>query len=107
MRDIKLYHPYQNTYFNELQTKKTKSKFEIDYWGLATLNALNEILEAEKKKKIKVAVASWTPIERSAKLLDKEKRGRLIFIGQNYKAADYILNNNISEIDKTLKDKYE
>ena len=107
MRDIKLYHPYQNTYFNELQTKKTKSKFEIDYWGLATLNALNEILEAEKKKKIKVAVASWTPIERSAKLLDKEKRGRLIFIGQNYKAADYILNNNISEIDKTLKDKYK
>ena len=74
---------------------------------MATLNALNEILEAEKKKKIKVAVASWTPIERSAKLLDKEKRGRLIFIGQNYKAADYILNNNISEIDKTLKDKYE
>tara|TARA_B100000123_G_scaffold272324_1_gene254597 strand:+ start:5064 stop:6719 length:1656 start_codon:yes stop_codon:yes gene_type:complete len=107
MRDIILYHPYQNTYFNELQTKKAKSKFEIDYWGLATLNALNEILEAEKKKKIKVAVASWTPIERSAKLLDKEKRGRLIFIGQNYKAADYILNNNISEIDKTLKDKYK
>ena len=46
------------------------------------------------------------PLE-SLKLLDKRNSDKLQIIGQNYKDADYVYTNNVSEVDKNFNDKYK
>ena len=72
------YHPYQNIYFNSMFNNNAHKKFEVDYWGLSGRKFLEEILILEKNKKIiTIGVASWLPLERSVKLLDKKDRSRI------------------------------
>ena len=102
------YHPYQNIYFNSLFNNNAHKKFEVDYWGLSGRKFLEEILILEKNKKIiTIGVASWLPLERSLKLLDKKDRLRIKIIGQELQNADYIYTNFISEVDKNSNDKYK
>ena len=105
--DMVNYHPYQNIYFNKLVSDNYKKKFEIDYWGLSGVKFLKNILELEKNEKlINVGVASWLPLERSLDLIDIEERTRINIVGQNYNDAKYILDTNISEVDKNINNKY-
>ena len=103
--DIIKFHPYQGSYFNLFNVKK--NNYEIDYWGLAGVRFLEKILNDNKNKElIKIGVASYLPLERSLKMIDKELSIRLKIVGQNYSNADYIFNNNISEVNKFVDDKY-
>jgi len=102
------YHPYQNIYFNSMFNNNAHKKFEVDYWGLTGRKFLEEILILEKNKKIiTIGVASWLPLERSVKLLDKKDRSRIKIIGQEFQNADYLYTNFISEVDKNSNDKYK
>ena len=47
------------------------------------------------------------PLNRSIEILDKEVRDKIIFIGQDFKNANYIYTNNISEVDKNKNNKYD
>jgi len=104
-----IYHPYQNIYFNIIfNSPDIHKKFEVDYWGLSGKKFLNEILILEKNKSVvKIGVASWLPLHRSIKMLDKKNREKIKIIGQEYKDADYIYSNFISEVDKYNNDKYK
>ena len=103
-----VYHPFQNIYFNNYFKKISHLNFEIDYYGLSGKKFLKEILTLEKNKNvIKIGVASWLPLERSIKLLDKKERKRIKVIDGNFKNADYLYTNFISEVDKNSDDKYE
>ena len=103
-----IYHPYQNIYFNSFFNKAVHEKFEVDYWGLSGKKFLTDILTLEKNKnQIMVGVASYLPLERSVKLLDKEDRKKIIIVGQEYENADYLYSNLISEVDKSYNDKYK
>tara|TARA_X000001036_G_scaffold79179_2_gene70845 strand:- start:1820 stop:3448 length:1629 start_codon:yes stop_codon:yes gene_type:complete len=105
--EIKKFHPFQSLYFNQLIKQDKKKNFEVDYWGLAGVKFLNAILEKEKnKEEIKIAVASRIPLERSLKLLEKSKQEKIKILGQDYKNAEYIFNNNLSEVNKYKNDKY-
>ena len=103
-----IYHPYQNIYFNGFFNKAVHEKFEVDYWGLSGKKFLEDILTLEKNKnQIMIGVASYLPLERSIKLLDKEGRKKIIIIGQEYENADYLYSNFMSEVDKSYNDKYK
>ena len=103
-----VYHPYQNIYFNNFFKKDIHEKFEIDYWGLSGKKFLHYILDLEKNKKIiKIGTASYLPLERSIKLLDKNDRKKILIVGQNFQNADYLFTNFISEVDKNSNDKYK
>ena len=103
-----IYHPYQNIYFNSFFNKVAHKKFEVDYWGLSGKKFLEDILILEKdKKSIKIGVASFLPLERSIKLLDKEDRRKIKIVGQEYQNADYLYSNFMSEVDKSSNDKYK
>ena len=54
-----------------------------------------------------IGVASFLPLERSIKLLDKEDRKKIQIVGQEYQNADYLYSNFMSEVDKSSNDKYE
>ena len=102
------YHPYQNLYFNNLFKNQVNEKFEVDYWGLSGREFLENLLVLEKNKNlIKVGVASFFPLERSTKLLEKKEKEKIIIVGQDYQRADYIYSNFTSEVNKKYNNKYE
>ena len=107
--EINKFHPYQSSYFNQLITENKKGRFEVDYWGLAGVKFLEEILLINEKnsKKIKIGVASFLPLERSLKLLSPAQAKQIQIVGQEYFMADYIFNNNISEVNKFKNNKYK
>ena len=107
--DLIRFHPYQSLYFNSILTKEQKNSFEIDYWGISGVKFLKKILTLEKNNnnKINVATASFLPLERSLKLLDENDSLKINIVGQEYNKADYIFDNNISEVNKFLNRKYE
>ena len=102
------YHPYQGIYFNSFVPNHYKNKFEIDFHGISGVKFLKDILVLEKNKNtISIGVASFLPIQRSLELLDKSESKRIKIIGQEYKYADYIYKNNISEVNKNINNKYD
>ena len=100
------YHPYQSYYFNELLSDKSKNSFEGDYHGISGKHFFLKLISENKDKKIKVAVASYTPLHRSFKSLNLKLVRNFEVIGQDYKNADYIYKNNISEVNSYLNKKY-
>ena len=102
-----IYHPYQSLYFNNFLSSEKKNSFEGDYHGLATSKALQEIIKSnEEKKYINIAVGSHTPLQRGIEFLDPKDKIKIIIVGQEYKIADYIYKNNISEVDVNFNKKY-
>jgi len=103
-----LIHPFQNIYFNNYLNNISHSNFEIDYWGLSGKKFLKKTLDLEKNKNIvNIGVASWLPLARSARLLEKDEIKRLKFVEKNFDEADYIYTNFISEVDKNFDYKYK
>ena len=47
------------------------------------------------------------PLERSLKLLSPAQAKQIQIVGQEYFMADYIFNNNISEVNKFKNNKYK
>jgi len=103
-----IYHPFQKIYFNNYFNEITHQNFEIDYDGLSGKKFLEEILVLENNKNvINIGVASWYPLHRSIKLLEKQDRKKINIVGQDFQKADYIYSNFMSEVDKNINDKYK
>ncbi len=100
-------HPFQGIYFNILAGNEIHKRYEIDYWGLSNLHFLKKLIKIEKKESINIGVASWTTLNRSLPFLSDGDRNRIRIVGQEYDAADYILNNFIYEVNKNYDDKYD
>ena len=103
------YHPYQSYYFTELISDNKKNSFEGDYYGLSGKHfflKLNSEYSEFKEKKLKIAVASHTPLHRSLEGVKFDIRKKFEVIGQNYQDADFIYKNNISEVNSKLNKKY-
>ncbi len=100
------FHPYQGSFFNILAFNK--DGYEVDYWGLAGVKFLEELIDKNQNSEIiNVGVASYLPLERSMQMIDKSLRKKIRIVGQNYLEADYIFNNNISEVNKFNNSKYK
>jgi hypothetical protein len=82
-------HPYQNVYFNCLAGNAAE-KFELDYWGLSYKQALEFILESDKRKIINIAVET-SPGEYNAKIIEREDRQRINFVP--LENADYYISS--------------
>jgi hypothetical protein len=85
-------HPIQNVYFNALAGKNLKEKFELDYWGLGNLSAINFILENDTSQNITLASDSYTPLINSIAMLSESERKRIKLVDRDSKPK-YILNN--------------
>lgn len=101
-------HPYQNSYFNFFFKKVANKYFEIDYWGLANKNALEQLVKINKKKDVlNVGVASFTNLHLSKNMLSEDQKKRINIVGQEYQKADYIFTNFYYEVDINYDDKYQ
>tara|TARA_B100001175_G_scaffold305005_1_gene301621 strand:- start:422 stop:832 length:411 start_codon:yes stop_codon:yes gene_type:complete len=103
-----LYHPFQNIYFSNFISDNYKNSFEVDYQGTSGLRFLKNILKIEKTKStINIGTASFYDMERSLALLNNTDKKRINLVYQDYKNAEYIYSNFISEVDKKIDDKYD
>jgi hypothetical protein len=87
-------------------TKSFKNSFSVDFAALSRIDALNYIIENEKKIIIKIGVSSFTPLYRGLDMIDKKNK-KIVIVGQSYKDADYIYNTNIYEINPYYENKYK
>lgn len=108
---IYLAHPHQNVYFNLLIGEDWKNKFEVDYWGLGNKQAILHILANDSSPLITIKATSFTPLENTLKLLDKEDRKRVSvvngdqianYIFDNYRQIDPIVPTNFQTSDYDL-----
>ena len=83
--EIKKFHPYQSLYFNQLLQKEKKNSFEVDYWAIAGVKFLKEIIKIDNSQKINIASSSYVPLERSLKLLKNQIKTRFTFLDKNMK----------------------
>ena len=94
--EIKKFHPYQSLYFNQLLQKDKKNSFEVDYWAIAGVKFLKEIIKTDNSKRINIASASYVPLERSLKLLKKSDQNKIYLLGQSSKVHPIILTSKYS-----------
>ena len=100
-------HPYQYVYFNNFFEKKANNLFEIDYWGVANKQALLEMANIyPSKDEVIIGVASFVNLNLSKQMLNDEFKKKIIVSGQIFKNADLIFNNNYSEVNPKVDDKY-
>jgi hypothetical protein len=86
------WHPFQNVYFNVLVGGDVKTKFDVDYWGLSNEDALQYVLDHDKRSVIKLWEGSATRVGRSVLMLKSFDRGRIKVVKDRTR-ADYILTN--------------
>ena len=87
-------HPFQNVYFNYLagtDYQKIKQNFEMDYWGLSSRKALEEILKVDFSEIINVK-SDHLPGVLNQQILPFEQRKRLYFT-DDLEDADYFIGD--------------
>ena len=72
------HHPFQSYYFTELISENKKNVFEGDYYGLSGKYFFLKLNSEYKNEKIKVAVASHTPLHRSLEGIELNIRKNLM-----------------------------
>ena len=101
-----IYHPHQSYYFSEVIKDNKKNSFEGDYYGISGKHFFLKLSSDNKGQKMNIAVASHTPLHRSLEGIDSDLRKNFLVVGQEYKKADFIYKNNISEVNSNLNKKY-
>ena len=92
------YFPYQNVYFNSFlefkESEYIRRHFEMDYWGIASIEALRYILENDTSAIINVGALNPMP-EINVALLKPEERARLnmTFYDNDKSKDDYYITN--------------
>jgi hypothetical protein len=85
-------HPYQNVYFNFLVGANWKNKFDVDYWGMSNLNALQYIARSDPSSNINIWPASYLNLRPAISLLAPNDQSR-IQLADRKEGADYIVSN--------------
>jgi hypothetical protein len=70
-------HPFQNVYFNAFAGTGLRSRYELDYWGLANRKALEYILRNDHSEVINLQADSFTPLIQAFYMLDARDRERV------------------------------
>lgn len=96
-------HPNQNIFFNTLAGKNWKAQFDVDYWGLSTRQALEEIARIDNRAKILIYAGSVMSLSDSLKILAPEIRARFE-VTTDLDTANYIISNyrnNLTDYSKS------
>jgi len=69
-------HPFQNVYFNIFAGTNLRSRYDLDYWGLANRKALEYILKNDHSETIDVR-GIHTPVREAFNMIDEPDKKRL------------------------------
>jgi hypothetical protein len=85
-------HPFQNVYFNALAGTGLKSRYELDYWGLANRSALEYILNNDHSEHIYVRADSFTPLDVAFNMIDARYKKCLEY-SEDPNVSRYVVTN--------------
>lgn len=92
-------HPLQNVYVNVLAGKDAHLRYERDYWGLSTAEALKWIVDQDQRKVITVSMMTPLPLNNHLDIVPNEVRARILAMGRSKKGnfyedprSDYVIN---------------
>ena len=85
-------HPYQYVFFNPIFKNYSKNNFDLDYWGMSNKDAIEYILENDNRELIKISRISFTSLENSLLIMQKDKADRVRIIN-DLENSDYVTNN--------------
>jgi len=94
------YHPHQYVFFNPLFKNYVYEKIELDYWGLSNRSALEFISNSDERNEIKIATVSFTSLENTLYIMNKNDRKKFIVVHDLY-SADYVIDNYRKKWNKT------
>ena len=87
--------------------KKANTKFEINYWGLGNKEALKFLFKNKKQsEKIKVRVASFTPLQYTYLILNKSEANSFSIVGTVDQNQEFVFTNYIFDKDPNFEKKY-
>ena len=96
------FHPHQYVYFNYIEKKIIKKKFDLDHWGLSEKYSLEYILKNNKEPDIiKVTSLGNTWIKGSFSILDEKLKKRLKYVNQD--EAEYLINTFRPRVGERIK----
>ena len=107
-------HPLQNVYFNVLAGQDWKSRFDLDYWGLANRGGLEYILSVDSSPVIVISTVSNSSVGQSFAIIETMDRSRLVFVQYNQLSQTdlaggsipvYVFNNYKQLKDQDLLDR--
>jgi hypothetical protein len=85
-------HPFQNVYFNAFAGTGLKTRYELDYWGLANRSALEYILKNDHSEHIYVRADSVTPLEVAFNMIDARYKKCLEY-SDDLNLSRYVVTN--------------
>ena len=85
-------HPFQNVYFNALAADDWHQKYEMDYWGLSDVRALEHIVSEDPRPNIKVWSLGHTSVPAALKFMGPQAQSKLAIVDQ-ISDADYVVYN--------------
>ena len=86
-------HPLQNVFFNSFVKGDLRTKYELDYWGVGNILALNFIANIDKSSVIYIKKESQTPLEMSFMMLSKEDAKRFRILNTELNVNYYVITN--------------
>lgn len=86
------YHPYQHSFFNVLAGTNLKDKFDIDYWGLSTKQALELIQKKSKLQFYKIFISSDIKVDATLKTFNQLEKQKFLFVDRA-EDSDFIITN--------------
>jgi len=85
-------HPFQNVYFNVLAGKNLRTRYELDYWGLANRKALEYLVANDQSDVINVRADSFTALDMAFTMIDARDRQRLRY-SDDRSLPQYVFTN--------------
>jgi hypothetical protein len=85
-------HPFQNVYFNAFAGTGLRSRYDLDYWGLADRKALEYIFKNDNSDVVYVLADSNTPLWAASCMLDAGDKKRLMY-SHDWNLSQYVITN--------------
>ena len=85
-------HPNQFVFFHPIFKTFTFENFDLDYWGVSHKQALEKILEITDEKSINIIAISYTNLNDSLRVLQKNQQKKFKIVDSINK-ADFVIDN--------------
>ena len=85
-------HPNQFVFFHPIYKTFTFEKFDLDYWGVSHKQVLEKILEITDEETINIIAISYTNLNDSLRVLQKNQQKKFKIVDSINK-ADFVIDN--------------
>ena len=100
-------HPVQAVYFNYISKNLVADSFFYDYWGVGNKVTLEKLIaEYYHDGPIMISASSFTDLNKTKLIMNKNDRKKFIYLGIDKKKGDFIFTNYYYNLPPDSDSKY-